>query len=736
MPSIARVEPLTTARALRGPFDYRIPREMEKVDVGTMLVVPFGHRRMLGVVVEVANNSDLPPERLVEPIAALEQGVPAELVRLGLWIAEDCCSTPARGLALVLPPGTGTARGVTPAARTRGLFVATITSRGAQAIDHFSEERLGARQRLVLERLRSGAATASELKASCGADHSGLKRLAARGLIELRRQSFRRRPAEVELGGGTPRDGGAACTPTLTPAQRAAMDALRPLLDAGRYERFLLHGVTGSGKTEVYLRAAAASLEQGRSVIVLVPEIALTPQTARRFQERFGDRVAVLHSRLGLGERYDEWQRLRRGDARVCVGPRSAIFAPVRDLGLIVVDEEHDSAYKHEGDPRYDARRVAERRVQLSGAVLICGSATPRPESWVSVRRIELPERVDGLRLPPVDLVDMRDTHLALHRKTREALDAVKRERAKAVVLVNRRGWSPFLDCRVCGRVWKCPDCDVSLTLHREGGEQMLLCHHCAHTEAVPSTCPDCISTAVARHGTGTQRLETELRTALSPMPVFRLDTDAARRKGGIAEVLHRFEQSDSGILIGTQMVAQGHDFPEVSLAVVQDADATLRFPDFRSEERTFSLVAQLAGRSGRGERGGRVIVQTLSPEASCLRHAGRHDASSFVTEELERRRALSYPPFAQLIEVVTGAVSQTVADEAALDVKSALGNDLTVLGPAPLFRLKGRNRSRLLIKASERGPAVAAVRDAVARSLARRKKAPRATLSVDVDPQ
>jgi primosomal protein N' (replication factor Y) len=737
MAAIAKVEPLTTARALRGPFDYRIPTGMDDVRVGTMLVVPFGRRRILGVVVEVASKSDVPPERLVEPISALESGVPAELVRLGLWLGDDYCSTPARGLALVLPPGTGTARRAAPAVRTRELLLAELTSAGHAALEPRSSARLGARQRALLEALAAGPLTAAELTEASGSGHAALRRLAARGLIRLERRPIRRHVGEVELGRrGPPAEGARKPKPVLTTAQSLALDTLLMPLRERRYERFLLHGVTGSGKTEVYLRAAASALDQGRSAIVLVPEIALTPQTAGRFRERFDDRVAVLHSRLGLGERYDEWQRLRRGEAQVCVGPRSAVFAPLRDPGLIVIDEEHDPAYKQEGDPRYDARRVAERRAELAGAVLLCGSATPRPESLLTMRTLHLRQRVDGLRLPPVELIDMRDTHSALHRSTREALDEVRRRGTKAIVLVNRRGWSPFVVCGSCGRTWTCARCDVTLTLHREGRLQQLLCHHCGHGEAVPRACPDCRSTAVARHGTGTQRLEAELREALAPMPVFRLDADAARRKQGIAELLLRFEQADSGILVGTQMVAQGHDFPEVELAVVQDADATLRFPDFRSEERTFSLVAQLAGRSGRGARGGRVLVQTLCPEASCLRQAARHDSEAFLEDELARRETLSYPPYADLIEVVTGARSQAAADRVAARVKEDLDEDvLEPLGPAPLFRLKDRFRSRLLIKTRSRAAAVNSVREAIVR-VAGERSSRGVSLSVDVDPQ
>jgi primosomal protein N' (replication factor Y) len=303
-------------------------------------------------------------------------------------------------------------------------------------------------------------------------------------------------------------------------------------------------------------------------------------------------------------------------------------------------------------------------------------------------------------------------------------------------VLVNRRGWSPFLVCRSCGETWTCPHCDVTLTLHRDPAEQVLRCHHCGHARAVPSVCPDCSSTHIARHGTGTQRLEAELKEALAPLPVFRLDSDAARRKHGLAEVLQRFERSDAGILVGTQMVAQGHDFPAVSLAVVQDADAALRFPDFRAEERTFSLVAQLAGRSGRGPRGGRVLVQTMIPDASCLRHAAAHDAPAFLAEELERRRALRYPPFSDLVRVVASAPEQERADAAIAAVREGLDVPaLEVLGPAPLFRLKDRSRTMLLVKTTDRAIAVSTVGDAVQRA-AKQRTLRDVSLSVDVDPQ
>ncbi|MDP9386031.1 MAG: primosomal protein N', partial [Actinomycetota bacterium] len=491
----------------------------------------------------------------------------------------------------------------------------------------------------------------------------------------------------------------------------------------------LLHGVTGSGKTEVYLRAAAAQLERGRGVIVLVPEIALTPQTVTRFTARFGDTVALLHSGLSEGERHDEWRRLRSGQARIAVGPRSAVFAPVADLGLIVVDEEHDASYKHEGDPRYDARRVAARRARYFDATLLAGTATPRPESWRAMPRISLPRRVDGARLPGVDVLDMREARHPLHPETHRALG----ETRKAIVLLNRRGWSNFLTCRTCGKAWECPNCDVALVLHRAAGE--IACHHCGHRERVPDRCDNCGSLAVARYGAGTERIEHELGEQLD-IPIFRLDADTAGAKDAVPVLLERFKAAPAGLLLGTQMVAKGHDFPDVTLGVVLDADSTLRFPDFRAEERTFALIAQLAGRAGRGRAGGRVLVQTLDPGAPAIQAAARHDAPGFLAGELERRKALGYPPFATLVRITTSAEREVDAAAAAHAVADAVSYaPASVLGPAPLFRLRGRERRQVVVKTQQRRATIAAIRAAV--DAAANDRAHRAVaFSVDVDPQ
>ena len=720
---IAKVEPLTTARALRGPFDYRLGDTAVGAGVGSVLVVPFGPRRMLGVVVEVAETSDLPPERLSEPIEALEANVPPELVRLGLWVAEEYVSTPARGLALVLPPGTGTGSG--RRTRARQSLATALTDAGREALD--DDSRLGSRQRSALEALRGGPLRVSDLSRVSGCDHAGVRRLEKRGLVTI--EQTVEPPRRPEIRGV----GARGVVSQLTPAQAAALDEIARRLGETAPEPILLHGVTGSGKTEVYLRAVEAVLAQGKSAIVLVPEIGLTPQTAGRFVERFGDTVAILHSQLSVRERYDEWVRLRSGVARVAVGPRSAVFAPLEEVGLIVVDEEHDASYKQEGDPRYDARHVAERRAREAGALLLAGSATPRPESVLRYERVRLSERVDGRGLPPVEVVDMAGVQTPLHQRTRAALEEVRTRDEKAIVLLNRRGWSNFLTCGGCGRVWECPNCDVTLVLHRAAGR--VSCHHCGHREAVPGSCPDCGSVSLARHGIGTEQLGAELERLMDPLPVFRLDADTAAN-GGAAEALERFDAAEAGVLVGTQMVAKGHDFPDVTLGVVLDADATLRFPDFRSEERTFALVAQLAGRSGRGGRDGRVVVQALDPAAAVLRFAARHDADGFLDVELTRREALSYPPYGSLIRVVCASEGPAPAQQAAEAILAAIqAAGVPVLGPAPLFRVKGRDRFQLVVKARDRAAGIVAVRQAVERTAADRSHGAVA-YAVDVDPQ
>ncbi|MFA4929572.1 MAG: primosomal protein N', partial [Patulibacter sp.] len=536
---VIQVEPLVTARGLRGPFDYARP---DGCEVGSVVDVPFGRQKLRGVVTGLVEGSE---HQLKAPTAVSDVSLPPELVRLALWMADDIVSTRARCLELLLPP-----EGVGERTRFWADPVLPVPEGERKGTDPDPEDpyagvRLTANQRAALDRLPGWA----------GDDLSTLRRLEARGLVVIEARAHARRPDHADVGA---LHGDGRQAPPLNPDQALAVERLAA---AEPGDRLLLHGVTGSGKTEVYLQAAERVIASGKAVLVLVPEIALTPQTVARFRRRLGETVAVLHSGLSKGERRDEWWRLRNGEARICVGPMSTVFAPVADVGLIIVDEEHDPAYKHDGDPRYDARRVAAWRAREAGAVLLVGSATPRPESWAALKRIGLPSRADGGEMPHVRLIDVRGTRDALHADVHRALADAR----KAIVLLNRRGWATWVECADCGHSWECPNCDVSLVLHggRRGdvhdfdpgsaAQGRLRCHHCGHQEAPPTRCGSCGSVSVGQHGLGTEQLADDL-----PGHVFRLDADVRDRAG----VLERFGAADHGILVGTQMIAKGHDFP------------------------------------------------------------------------------------------------------------------------------------------------------------------------------
>ena len=515
----------------------------------------------------------------------------------------------------------------------------------------------------------------------------------------------------------------------LSDEQVLAIARIVEAMDAGA-GNLLLFGATGSGKTEVYLQACAAALERGLGAILLVPEIALAPQTVGRVRARFGDQVAILHSALTEAERRDERERIAGGAARIVVGARSAIFAPVRGLGLIVVDEEHDPSYKQDSDPRYDARTVAAKRAQLEGAVAVYGSATPRPESWAALERLELGGRLNA-QLPPVRVIDLRrEAGYPLSAPLLDELRAVAERRGKAILLLNRRGVAPALHCRACGTTVRCPNCDVSLVLH---GDTSLRCHHCGYTTPAPAVCPACGSPDLARLGAGTQKLERELQRELPELELIRLDADAVAKPEQLAASLRRFADARGAVLLGTQMVAKGHHFPGVELAAVIDADTGLGLPDFRAEERTFQLITQLAGRSGR-DAPGKVLVQTFQPDSRTVAHAARHDVARFLTEELERRKALDYPPFTHLVRiVVTGPELEPVVRS--LDELKAGIRGADLLGPAPLLRLRGRYRAQLVAK-TDRPRQIASQAAHLLSAAAPAMRRAKLTAVVDVDPQ
>lgn len=697
---IVRVQPLVAARAVDRPFDYAVPADLEAaVEPGALVRVELGSRRVAGVVVEATERASSDGE--LKPLLAVTGRLPEGQLELALWLAAECASTLPRALALLTPP---------PSAGAEPVWVRWLSDAGASR-----------RQAEVLAVLLSGSMPLADLLAAASTTRATVERMAARGLVALEREP---RLAADPAGG-----------PDLTDAQREAVEACLVALDSGGGD-VLVHGVTGSGKTEVYLRVVAEALGRDRGAIVLVPEIALTPQTAARFVGRFGSTVAVLHSGLSPGRRGREHERIAGGAARVVVGARSAIFAAVPRLGVIVVDEEHDAAYKHESDPRYDARRVAAKRARQHAAVAVFGSATPRPEAWRGIaRRASLPARIGGL-LPAVEVVDLRrDGGYPFTRPLLDGLAALEDRGGRAILLQNRRGAASALHCRTCARSWRCPRCDVALTLHG----QLLRCHHCGHRERVPHACPVCGSVDLAQVGAGTGRAEADLRARFPGLAVFRLDADVAAAAGEPERTLERFGSEPAAVLVGTQLVAKGHDVRGVELAAVLDADVALAVPDFRAEERAFALLTQLAGRPGRpGDRRGRVLIQTWDPQLRVVELAARHAVGEFLSGELERREALDYPPFRRLVRVLVAAPAADLAEQIAGVLAGAAAPVLegdAVLGPAPLMRLRGRGRAHLLVKTTDARRAAATFRSLL-RDLAADLRRAGATAVVDVDPQ
>jgi len=621
--------------------------------------------------------------------------------------------------------------------------------------------RLGPRQRAALELIeKSGVVDELALRAATGLSLPGLRRLlecgalvVAGGEAEPAGGDAGSSPSRVTVEGGDGAGGApgtaaaaqaaraAACAvlsdvPDLLPEQRSAVH--RILCESRPGEEVLLHGVTGSGKTEVYLQAAQAALEGGRSVLFLVPEIGLTGQTVRRVRERFaGQKVAVLHSGLTARERLLSYRAIADGAVRFVVGARSAAFAPLRDLGLVIVDEEHDTSYKQESEPAYDARTVVRWRAARSGAVVVLGSATPSVEAYARVPlHADLRRRVDGSVPPAMEVVDMRDHHGVFSDTLAQALTATIDAGEKAILFLNRRGFASYLICDHCGHAWECPQCDVTLTLF---SGQRLRCRTCGHTEPAPGACPECGSTDLVRHGFGTERLEREVQALLPGVELLRLDSDVAASYQRLRAVLDGFAAPGAKVLVGTQMIAKGHHFPEVTLVGVVNADVSLHFPDFRAEEHTFAMLIQVAGRSGRGERPGRVVVQTLNPEARPIAMAVAREEEKFYADELERRRELGYPPSGQLVALEVSASDADKVEVAgrytAEKLAAGLRHGEQVLGPGPLWRERGRHACRVVVKTTETGHTLDSLRRWLATD--RDRYAARGVrLVADVDPQ
>jgi primosomal protein N' (replication factor Y) len=584
--------------------------------------------------------------------------------------------------------------------------------------------RLSPVAKRILEALgaEGTAADHRELLQTARADLAALKRLSASGLIELEPSKAERRSALQTQESFPPDDAWveADSSLVLTSAQSTVLNDLTKQLESGQFQTVLLHGVTGSGKTEVYLRLIARCLEIGRTALALVPEIALTPSVQAQFLARFGPKVALLHSALSENERHEEWWRIRHDEAQVVLGTRSAIFAPLANLGLVIIDEEHDTSYKQEETPRYHGRDVAVVRARLAGALAVLGSATPSLESYWNAREGKyrlalLPERVEGRKLADVEIVDMRQefrethTQIPVSRRLHQEIEAQISSQKQTMILLNRRGYSWFLLCRSCGQTQRCVNCSISLTYHRR--EHRLICHYCGYSAPVPSRCPNCDSEHLHYVGEGTEKVEKKFAELFPGARVARLDRDVARRQGQFQRILDDFRRGKIDLLVGTQLIAKGHDFPGVTLVGVVSADIGLGLPDFRSAERTFQLLTQAAGRAGRGESPGRVLVQTFFPDHYAIRMAAEQNYEAFFDKEMLFRRMMHYPPVTALANVIAQGSKLEQAAQVAKHVGDFLipleksTEDLKILGPtpAPLAKLEGRFRIQFLMKCTSR---------------------------------
>lgn len=752
--------------ALRKEFDYAIPAGLlGQIEVGTRVQAPFGARKIFGTVTALAEESSYANLKPILRVVGAQTLVTPKILKLARWIGEYYCCAPEMALKSVLPEVVRKKE----EGWKKQLFVRALPASG-------EFPKLPKRQEdvwnIIEERREMSLAELLELAETTAVT---VRKLEDRGLIEITSEISERDPYARERilptqpltlneaqsialekikaamytpeprSAGAPPAGSGGVSPPVQPSSVSHLPS----------STFLLHGVTGSGKTEIYLQAIAHALEQGKGAIVLVPEISLTPQTVERFKARFSagklqTLVAVLHSHLSAGERHDEWHKIRQGRARIVIGARSAIFAPVDPLGLIIVDEEHEQTYKQEETPRYHARDVAIMRGQMENAVVLLGSATPSLESYYNSKKgkytlLELPARVDDQKMPRVRVVDMRQAavkekgNLIFAPQLKEAIQQRLEKQEQTILFLNRRGWATALQCPLCGYVAPCPNCSVSLTYHRV--EQKLACHICGHIEKVPLICPNekCRNPAIRFAGMGTQRVEETLAKLFPHARVRRMDSDTMKRKDDYRRTLGEFRAGKIDILVGTQMIAKGLHFPNVTLVGIIHADSALHQPDFRAGERTFQLLTQVAGRAGRGDVEGEVFVQAFTPFHPAIQYARRHDYSGFYEQEIEFREQLKYPPLTRVALLTLKGRNEDKVKFSAEHLKRELQKglaefkDLILMGPAPAPLLKAETfyRHQIMLRAR----AMSKLSQTLANILPAVTLPEDVTLSLDIDP-
>lgn len=698
-------------------FHYSVPESLRPgVRQGVRVFVPFGRRKLTGYVMgptafPVGELRDIIDILDIEPLFT-----PRELA-LYRWISSYYLHPLGEVIKTALPAGINieSRRGTTEFDGTAGDHIRggrTIRrERFYRATDHAAETASvrGIGARILLFLLENGEVSRSRLTALFPNPSAPLKRLLELGLLSVEEREVYRDPFAEEVFEAAP-------PLALNESQSAAFERIAAAVCTGEFSPFLLHGVTGSGKTEVYLHAIAHALEQRKTALVLTPEIALTPQLVKRFRSRFSHGIAVLHSGLSAGERYDEWRRIRRGEVSIVIGARSAIFAPLENMGIIVVDEEHEASYKQSEGVTYNARDLALVRGKMEKAAVVLGSATPLITTFHAAREgklhyLQLPERVRGLSLPETRIIDARRLkNTTFSAELAAALGENLENGGQSLLFLNRRGFATFLVCRDCGHVFRCPNCSVTLTYHRS--KQRHFCHYCDFSLPAPSVCPGCNGTDIGLLGKGTERVEDEVRELLPAARVARMDSDTTTGRGGHSRILKRLEEGNIDVLIGTQMIAKGHDYPGVTLVGVVSADAALNLPDFRSSERTFQLVSQVMGRAGRGDTPGKVLIQGMDPDHYALVRAAAHDYEGFYADEIPSREDAGYPPFSRLALVSLSCTAEQPVEHAAHDaarmlreLRRVMNARIEILGPAPapMAKVRGRFRWQILLKSANR---------------------------------
>ena len=688
-------------------FQYRIPEELQDIlKEGMQVRVPFGNggRILTGYVLELTDNCEWDEEKLKPILGLAEKGIRLEgqLIALAAWMRRIYGSTMNQALKTVLPVKKSVQEKI-----SRKVRLAVPREEAEAVLAEMERKHQTARVRILKALLEQPGLDYAEAQKALGLTAATARKLTELGLIRIESDTIFRnpiRPSEVQ-----------AHPFALYPAQQAIVDDVAARAAAGDLRPSLIHGVTGSGKTEVYMELIASVLEQGKEAIVLIPEIALTFQTVLRFYRRFGDQVSIIHSKLSAGERYDQFERARRGGVKVMIGPRSALFTPFSHLGVIVIDEEHEGSYKSENAPRYHAREAAVERARMCGAFVVLGSATPSVDSYERAREgvyqlYELPLRIENRAMPETEVVDLREelrmgNRSVFSARLKELMEERLRKGGQIMLFLNRRGYAGFVSCRACGHVIKCPHCDVSLSLHHGG---RMVCHYCGYQTQAPKKCPSCGSVYIGAFRAGTQQVAEAAAKAFPGARILRMDFDTTRQKGGHERILEAFSKKQADILVGTQMIVKGHDFPGVTLVGVLAADLSLYAGDYRAAERTFQLLVQAAGRAGRGDTPGVAVIQTYSPDHYSIETAAAQDYQAFFEKEMAFRRMMNYPPAAHLMALYLMSEDEEALNRGAERLKVLAAahtrKEIALIGPSDpgLSKLKDVYRKVLYLKCTE----------------------------------